>query len=528
MNPVNFCTRRFSAGPVAVKTTAKAAILLAALWLAACAPVPTATAPPLPTTASGGLTVELGTPLAATAIPPPDTPAPLPTATPPPHVGPITFASGATPTNQAIGPATHFKAGLTKVYAVFEHRGLSPQSVWERRWYYNNAEIYKTADTWVGPAAGSFAYVLSAGGRELPPGAWKLVLAVDGQIAAEGSFTIDPPAVAAANTPAAPAPATPASAAPPAPARLYSLAYTVWDGVHHNVYLADTNGNNRRLLFTRAAGPSWSPDGKLLFFFGEQGVTQQIRDNRLECEFGTISDGVVAVDLPAGGDICQVHSGPWTCVRKQIDIKAPPSDVCEQNGVKVFQNLDWKMGSARWASVAPDGHAVAFDAKPGGAYSIYFRSILDNISFVFEIVGEQGDWSPDSRQLVYRSGRDNKQGLWISNRDNTSHTSLTINGTDSFPAWSPNGRTIAFARQEQGNLDIYTMNTDGSNLRQLTTAAGHDTLPAYTPGGQIVFRSDRTGSWGIWLMNSDGSGQTEIIANAGVGPDWAYSKMDVR
>jgi Tol biopolymer transport system component len=72
------------------------------------------------------------------------------------------------------------------------------------------------------------------------------------------------------------------------------------------------------------------------------------------------------------------------------------------------------------------------------------------------------------------------------------------------------------------------MNTDGSNLRQLTTAAGHDTLPAYTPGGQIIFRSDRTGSWGIWWMNGDGSGQTEIIANAGVGPDWAFSKMDVR
>lgn len=311
---------------------------------------------------------------------------------------------------------------------------------------------------------------------------------------------------------------------------VYQLAYSKWDGSAHNLYVADTNGQNERLIFSHAAGPSWSPDSKRLFFYGEPGIDQQIRENRVACSFGTISDGIVSVDLPSPlGDICQVQPGAWTCERKTVDLAAEPSDVCTANGISVYQNLDWKEGTARWAGTSPDGEAVAFDAKPGGdTYRIYFRAMLGTSQqFRYELLGEQGSWSPDGQRMVYRSGRDNKAGLWISNRDDSGHTLLTNDGSDSFPAWSPDGRTITFSRQVDGNVDIYTIAVDGSNLRRLTDAPGHDTLPTYTPSGDIIFRSDRTGSWGIWKMGGSGAGQVEIIPNAGVGPDWAFSRVAV-
>jgi Tol biopolymer transport system component len=75
---------------------------------------------------------------------------------------------------------------------------------------------------------------------------------------------------------------------------------------------------------------------------------------------------------------------------------------------------------------------------------------------------------------------------------------------------------------------LTSVNVDGSNLRRLTDAPGHDILPTYTSGGEIIFRSDRSGVWGIWKMSGNGAGQREIIPNANVGPDWAYSRMDVK
>lgn len=325
-----------------------------------------------------------------------------------------------------------------------------------------------------------------------------------------------------------PKPASPAP--PPPPRRAYQLAYAVWDGQFYNLYIADTQNNTTQLLFTRAAGPSWSPDKKRLFFIGQQGVTQQIRENRTACEFGTISDGMVAVDLPSPlRDICQVQPGPWFCERKGVDLQAEPSDVCTANGISVYQNLDWKEGTARWASTAPNGDAVAFDAKPGQDLRIYFRAMLGTSQqFRFEIPGEQGSWSPDGQRMVYRSGRDNKAGLWISNRDDSNATLITNDGSDAFPTWSADGRTIAFSRTVNGNTDIYLINVDGSNLQRLTDAPGHDTLPVYTPAGDIIFRSDRSGSWSIWRMSGNGRNQEELIPNAGLGPDWAFGRMDVK
>lgn len=320
------------------------------------------------------------------------------------------------------------------------------------------------------------------------------------------------------------------SPAPPPPPRAYQLAYAAWDGQFYNLYIADMKNNTTQLIFTRAAGPSWSPDKKRLFFVGQQGVTQQIRENRTACEFGTISDGMVAVDLPSPlRDICQVQSGPWVCERKGVDLQSDPSDVCTANGISVYQNLDWKEGTARWASTAPNGDAVAYDAKPGQDFRIYFRAMLGTSQqFRFEIPGEQGSWSPDGQRMVYRSGRDNKAGLWISNRDDSNATLITNDGSDAFPTWSPDGRTIAFSRTINGNTDIYRVNADGSDLQRLTDAPGHNTLPVYTPDGEIIFRSDRSGSWGIWRMSGNGRNQEELIPNAGLGPDWAFGRMDVK
>ncbi len=452
-----------------------------------------------------------------------------------PEFGKIVFARQVTSSTDPLGPGSSFPAGVTKIHVVFEYDHMSNDLTWERVWYLDGQEILRNAENWTAGETGKFDYSLEAGGEPLPSGKWKLELYIKDHLLAAGNFDIESDhKVTPTSKPTATPAATPTP--PPAPAaqgnggRVYQLAYSRWDGTFHNVYVADTRGKNERLIMKRAAGPSWSPDGKRLFFMGEQGVNQQLaEDNRVDCDFGTISDGIVAVDLPPAGNICSTHYGPWLCERKQIDVQSPPSDVCEENGFKVFQNLDWKEGTARWASVAPDGAAVAYDARPGGEYRIYFRSILNNAQFRFELLGEQGDWSPDGQRLVYRSGRDNQQGLWISNRDDTGHLLITNEGSDAFPAWSPDGRQITFSRDSGGgNIDIYLMNTDGSNIRRLTDAPGHDILPVYTPGGEIIFRSDRSGSWGIWKMSGSGGGQVEIIPNAGVGPDWAKSKMDVR
>jgi LysM repeat protein len=318
------------------------------------------------------------------------------------------------------------------------------------------------------------------------------------------------------------------------------IAFPRWNGHNYDLYVANIDGSDQRLFLQRAAGPSWSPEGQRLSIFGEPGIDHQAIDD-VTVDFPDISDGVFIVELGR-----------------------PPHDLGQLRLTQIKQE-----GSARSTAWAPNGQMIAWDARPGGNYAIYFwgePGTPFETQSIIEIPGEQPDWSPDSSHLVYRSGRDNKQGLWISDRFGSFSFRITDDGSDSFPRWSPDGRWIVFQREADGNVDIYLMPTpegprpehpgpmagppgpsgptqpswigpagpgqpptgpDSRGIRRLTDAPGPDTLPAWTPDGRIVFRSARSGNWAIFVMNPDGSQQQPIIPDTDPGPDWGFAHIDV-
>jgi hypothetical protein len=403
----------------------------------------------------------------------------------------ITFTLETTAKGEPVKPTFAFEHGISRIHAVFEYANISPDSNWTRVWYHNGNEVSNTSQPWLEAESGIFDYVIEAGGQPLPPGQWALEFYIDDELLTAGNFMIegndeDILALEIADS--------------VEPVKIYKLAFTRWNGEKHELYVGDTNGSAEQYILRGAAGPSWGPGGRYLFFYGEEGVDQQYVNGNL-IPLPGVANGIVrmkASPLPAG-----------------------------VGQIQLFQGHGWNDGTARWANVSPDGSMIAYDGDRGGGRRIYFLGTTANQQFRYEIIGEQADWSPDSQQIVYRSGRNNQFGLWISNRTDSGHIRLTADGSDSFPAWSPDDRTIAFSREAGGNVDVYTVNVDASNLQRLTDTPGHDTLPEFLPNGDLVFRSARTGSWGIWKMKGDGSDQIGIIPNAGVGPEWSFSRMGV-
>jgi Tol biopolymer transport system component len=85
---------------------------------------------------------------------------------------------------------------------------------------------------------------------------------------------------------------------------------------------------------------------------------------------------------------------------------------------------------------------------------------------------------------------------------------LTRNVLDEWtPAWSHNGQRIVFASGGNSNQQIYVMNIDGSGQTRLTNDAFNEWAPAWSPDdNKIVFASDRDGKSQLYVMNADGSG----------------------
>ncbi|GEM_PF-984665 len=429
-----------------------------------------------------------------------------------PVLGPITF-SALTQDGRTLEGDT-FRGKIIELHAVFTYSDMVDGTPWERRWYLNDRQMTKGTGVWDKGSDGMFHLTLTASGSPLGSGRWRLEIYADGNLLQQGECVIEAPIQTPAPTPPStatqlltpillPTPAATATVVPTPTTptvQLYTIVFSRWDGGKHDLYLARTDGSKETFLLQRASGPSWSPDGRYLIFAGQEGVDRQEREG-ITYHFEGISNGIISMDVSS-----------WS-----------------PDLTKVVLRQHVREATARWAAWSPRGDMVAYDARRGGPdWRIYFLGTADNQQYQVEIPGEQADWSPDGNSLVYRSGRENRQGIWISNRDDSSRMQITAEGSDAFPRWSPDGRKIAFHRDSGQNVDIYMMNADGSNVRRLTDAPGPDTLPVWTPDGRIIFRSARSGSWGIYIMNADSSGQRLIIANADPGPDWAFGRMDVR
>lgn len=147
-------------------------------------------------------------------------------------------------------------------------------------------------------------------------------------------------------------------------------------------------------------------------------------------------------------------------------------------------------------------------------------------------------FSPDGKQIVYRTAGPEGQGLRIMNLEDRSITVLT-DEYDNFPVWSSRN-LIGFIRRMGNDFEVMTVSPDGKNLKQLTDVRGNEAHLAWSPDGErLVFTSSRMGfkdealytnapqPYGeIFVMRYDGSEVEQLTDDQWEegGPAWQHSR----
>jgi len=142
-------------------------------------------------------------------------------------------------------------------------------------------------------------------------------------------------------------------------------------------------------------------------------------------------------------------------------------------------------------------------AEPGARVDIWkFRPDGgDAVNLTADSTANDGfpDFSPDDRQIVFRSDRDGDKEIYLMNSDGTGLLRLTDNeAIDTMPAFSPLGDMIAFASDRNGDFEVYTLKLNRDQVpgeaRRVTHSPGRDVHPKFSPDGKwLVFASERGG-----------------------------------
>jgi len=259
------------------------------------------------------------------------------------------------------------------------------------------------------------------------------------------------------------------------------------------IYLINPDGTEKQLLTDdfmlamSAYSPSWSPDGKVVFFSFVSNAFEVLnldgtKHSQLSPDMG---EQVMSYDYHISWSI------NGTIAFSITDANFFSSDIytVDSNGANMTRiTASPEFSFSFYPSWSPYGTELAFAFEDANGWSYIYTVDAGGMNIIqLTFDGEDMDpaWSPDGTKIAFTSDRDFDYEIYSMNSDGSNHVNLTNNPErdDMTPTWSPDGRWIAFASEDYDlGSDIYVMDSNGSNQTNITNSPGvDDIMPAWSP-----------------------------------------------
>ena len=207
--------------------------------------------------------------------------------------------------------------------------------------------------------------------------------------------------------------------------------------------------------------PTWSPDGRYLYFSSSRGGTMNLWRVAIDERTGRVEGEPEPITTPS------TWSGRFSFSR---------------DGTRLaFASLDYRSTLFR----AP------FDARSESVTGPPVPIMKGNRPI------RDHELSPDGEWVVFSEGG-LREDLFVARTDGAQYRRLTDDAfRDRAPAWSPDGTRIGFFSDRTGEYELWTIRPDGSGLAQITRDAKTAGMPVWSPDGARIAFGGGAKPWGL-------------------------------
>ena len=281
---------------------------------------------------------------------------------------------------------------------------------------------------------------------------------------------------------------------------------------------------------TRDYNPTWSHDGRYLFFVSERGGSMDLwrqgigADGRPEGEPERLSVALetrAAAFSPDGNKIAYSRGFRMGNVWRVPLLEDRPATWEDAQQITFGQDL------IQTIRLSADRKSLLLISDRAGNFDVWRLPTIGG-EMTRLTVEPTFDWgpseSPDGTEIAFHSFRSGDRDIWVMPAEGGPARVLAPHpAMDRFPSWSPDGREIAYTSNRGGHQDVWVVPAEGGDARQVTDDASEDWFPVWSPDGDtLIFSSNREdGIRRLWRVPARGGEAVRLSAGPGYAAQWS-------
>ena len=277
--------------------------------------------------------------------------------------------------------------------------------------------------------------------------------------------------------------------------------------------------------------PSWSANGREVIFLSRLGGTPRLM--RVDARGGVARHDP---SIPRPGSAPRIAANGWL-LSWDLDPSNRVLEVPLRNGVAAGRARQLMVSSRRDGAPAfsPDGRQIVFRSDRSGSWQLWLYSRID--AAVRQLTRLEGiepfypDWSSAGNWIAFEGHAGQTTAVYVADAATGKYWRITSEGR--LPRWSRSGKSLYIASDRTGRNETWRIDLDGDGraerTSQMTARGGFSGLES--PDGRFVYYSKEMSLKSIWRVPAGGGDEEEVLkdfafnrypTNLAGGPDGLY------